>query len=31
MAKPDGSNITVYKADSYTKDTPFFAGSDNRC
>lgn len=23
MAKPDGSNITVYKADSYTKDTPF--------
>ncbi|MCM1220024.1 MAG: hypothetical protein NC548_36595 [Lachnospiraceae bacterium] len=22
MAKPDGSNITVYKADSYTKDTP---------
>ncbi len=23
MAYPDGSNITVYKADSYTKDTPF--------
>ena len=23
LAYPDGSNITVYKADSYTKDTPF--------